>query len=82
MKIVALNPKPILTIPSVNVAPGGRRVEKRHIPLLHGRVDILPKGINGLLITSDLQGFEEGALQVTDLAPIDDIGLQVEIERP
>ncbi|MCB0037580.1 MAG: metallophosphoesterase, partial [Anaerolineales bacterium] len=34
----------------------------RHIPLLHGRVNILPKGINGLLITSDLQGFEEGAL--------------------
>lgn len=62
MKIVDLNTKPILTIPSVNVAPGGRRVEKRHIPLLHGRVDRLPRGINGLLITSDLQGFEKDAL--------------------
>lgn len=62
MKIVDLNPTPLMEIPCVNVAPGGGRVERRLIPVLHGRVSGLPPAVEGLILTADLQGFAEDAL--------------------
>ena len=63
MKITQIDPEPLIKIPSINVAPGGGRTEQREIPVLHGRVTGLPPTVKGLLITSDMQGFESNALE-------------------
>ncbi len=50
--------KPIGYVPVVNVAPGGRRIEQRRLPILIAFADGLPEGLAGLVATSDLQAYD------------------------
>nr|QLH55506.1 hypothetical protein [Myxococcus sp.] len=55
MRILTLDPKPVHEWPHLSAAPRGG-VETRNLPLLHGKVDTLPTGLDALVVTSDLQG--------------------------
>src|SRR5688572_19293955 len=55
MRVLALDPAPVLELPYLNAAPGGGTIVER-LPLLRGRVDRLPDDLDALLVTSDLQG--------------------------
>lgn len=57
VKILHLNNRPLHEFEYHYSAPGGR-LRLSAFPLLHGAVDVLPGGVRGLLITSDLQGFD------------------------
>lgn len=48
----------MLELPCFNVAPGGGRVERRLIPVQCAYVSWLPEGLDALLVTSDLQGYD------------------------
>jgi hypothetical protein len=55
MKILSLSIEPVATIPYATAASGGGRLETE-LPILKGKVDRLPEGLDALIITSDLQG--------------------------
>jgi 3',5'-cyclic-AMP phosphodiesterase len=55
MRILELAEKPIHRIQFLNAAKGGG-VESQVLPIVRGRVDVLPKELEALLVTSDLQG--------------------------
>jgi 3',5'-cyclic-AMP phosphodiesterase len=55
MRVLELAEKPIHRIQFLNAAKGGG-VESQMLPILQGRVDVLPDRIDGILVTSDLQG--------------------------
>ncbi|MEL6177645.1 MAG: metallophosphoesterase [Myxococcota bacterium] len=59
MKILHVHEEPLHTFQCFNLAPGGRKVEERQIPVLQIVVDDLgDPGLDALVITSDLQGFD------------------------
>lgn len=79
-------------IPCVNVASGGKYVEDNYIPVLQGVVDQLPQGLEALLITSDLQGFDSqikpsserillGHIVANEMAKMANFGLLPEPEK-
>jgi len=49
---------PIGHVPVVNVAPGGRLIERREIPLLVAFAEGVPAGLSGIVATSDLQAYD------------------------
>jgi 3',5'-cyclic-AMP phosphodiesterase len=55
MRVLELTEQPIHRIPFLNAAKGGG-VESQQLPILAGRVDTLPEGLDALLVASDLQG--------------------------
>jgi 3',5'-cyclic-AMP phosphodiesterase len=55
MQVLELIDRPIHRIQFLNAAKGGG-VESQALPILAGRVDALPEGLEALLVTSDLQG--------------------------
>ncbi len=55
MRVLELTDRPIHRIQFLNAAKGGGS-ESQMLPLLAGRVDVLPEGLEALLVTSDLQG--------------------------
>jgi 3',5'-cyclic-AMP phosphodiesterase len=55
MRILELVDQPIHRIQFLNAAKGGGS-ESQVLPILSGRVDMLPDGLAALLVTSDLQG--------------------------
>ncbi|MBH24325.1 MAG: hypothetical protein CMH57_07735 [Myxococcales bacterium] len=58
MKILHIEQEPIRTFSCFNVAPGGKRVEERQIPVLRAVVDELGSPeLDAILVTSDLQGY-------------------------
>lgn len=58
LRITHIEPEPLERIPSVNAAPGGRRVEYTFVPIYRAYVEGLPESLSGLLVTSDLQGYD------------------------
>ncbi len=62
MRILDISPEPIHHIPCLNAASGGGRTQSSVIPVLRGRVDALPGGLDALVIASDLQGYASDAL--------------------
>lgn len=63
MEILSLDPMPLATVSYLNAAPrstqtvaGMRGVERTFLPIHQGRVRGLPPELEGLVITSDLQG--------------------------
>ncbi len=61
MRILTLETMPMQTWPYQSAAPRGG-AEIRHFPLLRGTVDVLPEGVEALLVLSDLQGVAPHAL--------------------
>ncbi len=55
MQIISLEQKPIHRIRFLNAAKRGG-VESQVLPIIQGHVDKLPKGLEAILLTSDLQG--------------------------
>jgi 3',5'-cyclic-AMP phosphodiesterase len=49
MRILELTEKPIHRIQFLNAAKGGG-VESQALPILQGKVDVLPKGLEALLV--------------------------------
>ncbi|NPC81792.1 metallophosphoesterase, partial [Pyxidicoccus fallax] len=62
MRILTLDTVPAGTWPYQSAAPRGG-AEVRHFPLLRGTVDVLPEGLDALLVMSDLQGVAPHALR-------------------
>lgn len=58
LRITRIDPEPLERIPSVNAAPGGRRTEYTFVPVYRAYVEGLPESLQGLLVTSDLQGYD------------------------
>ncbi len=58
MRILHIDPTPILGIPYLNAAGRGV-VERVELPVLAGRVDALPGDLEALVVASDLQGLED-----------------------
>jgi 3',5'-cyclic-AMP phosphodiesterase len=67
MRILELTEKTIHRIQFLNAAKGGG-VESQSLPILQGKVDVLPKGLEALLVTSDLQGIVQPAWNARDSA--------------
>jgi hypothetical protein len=59
MRVLHLDAEPRFAIPYLNAGPKGRP-EAASLPILMGRVDRLPDGIDGLLVAADLQGVVAG----------------------
>jgi len=55
MRILKLEMEPLYLWPYLSAAPRGG-TETQHLPLLQGKVDTLPAGLDALVVTSDLQG--------------------------
>lgn len=55
MRIIEIDDEPLHEILYLGAAPRGGS-EPRRLPILRGRVDRLPDGLEALLLTSDLQG--------------------------
>lgn len=64
LEITHIDAEPIESIPSVNAAPGGRSIEYTFVPIYKAYVEGLPESLDGLLVTSDLQGYD------TDRVPV------------
>ena len=62
-RVDEIQKEPLHMIPCVNCAPGGRRVEYTHLPILQGHAPDLPDGVDAVIVASDLQAFD------TDLVP-------------
>ena len=58
LRITHVEPRPALEIESFSAASGGGRTERRPIPVLRAHVEGLPAALDGVYITSDLQGRE------------------------
>ncbi len=58
MRIVSLNRAPSRVLRYRNAKPGGGGTFVADLPVLDGRVDALPEGVDCLVLTSDLQGRE------------------------
>jgi hypothetical protein len=57
-RIIEVDHEPIDWVPVVNVAPGGRLIERRQLPVHVARADGLPSDLAGLVATSDLQAYD------------------------
>ncbi|MFP2958522.1 metallophosphoesterase [Myxococcus sp. 1LA] len=55
MRILKLETEPLYLWPHLSAAPRGG-TEIQNLPLLQGKVDALPAGLDALVVTSDLQG--------------------------
>jgi Icc protein len=55
MRILALDDEPLHELLYLEAAPRGGSATRR-LPIMRGRVDRLPDGLDALLVTSDLQG--------------------------
>ncbi len=55
----------IHSIPAVNCASGGKRIEHRPIAVERYRVEGLPEGLDALLVSSDLQGMDRADVPVS-----------------
>jgi hypothetical protein len=58
MRILSINPKPVIEIPFLNAGRGPGAFYEDRLPILVGTVDRLPDGVDALLVTGDLQGRE------------------------
>lgn len=58
LEILDIDETPLIEIPCVSAAPGGRRFEERTLPVLCGRVAGLPEPLDALVVTSDLQAYD------------------------
>ncbi|NVI98559.1 metallophosphoesterase [Myxococcus sp. AM009] len=61
MRILKLEAEPLALWTYLSAAPGGG-AEIQNLPLLQGKVDALPAGLDALVVTSDLQGVAPRAL--------------------
>ncbi len=61
MRILKLEAEPLYLWPYLSAAPRGG-TETQNLPLLQGKVDALPAGLDALVVTSDLQGVAPRAL--------------------
>ncbi|WIG94734.1 metallophosphoesterase [Myxococcus sp. SDU36] len=61
MRILKLEAEPLSLWPYLSAAPRGG-AEIQNLPLLQGKVDALPAGLDALVVTSDLQGVAPRAL--------------------
>lgn len=59
MKIIELHPEPIATFRFLNAGRGPGQFYVDRLPIQHGRVDRLPKGLSAVVVTADLQGREQ-----------------------
>lgn len=66
MRIESINPTPIAHIDSYTAGRGGRSIEHRRLPILRGTISGLPKGLAGMVATSDLQGYDSKHIPVAD----------------
>lgn len=57
-EIVEWDEAPIAGVDVVSVAPGGRLIEERCLPVLVARATGLPNGLDGIVATSDLQAYD------------------------
>lgn len=57
-EITSWDAEPIGTVEVVSVAPGGRLIETRHLPIMIARVQGLPAALSGIVATSDLQAYD------------------------
>ena len=60
LHVTSLGQEPLLTLPTVYVAPGGAGIASGTLPVLQGVVEGLPEALDGLLVAGDLQGHEPG----------------------
>lgn len=56
MQILSIDTEPVAVFRYNNVAPGSKSILTDEWPVLAGKVDRLPEGIDSLLVSSDLQG--------------------------
>ncbi len=67
MKILEFLPEPVFTFPFLNAGKGAGQFFEDQLPVHHGRVDRMPRGVAAIVVTADLQGRER--LQAPDSAP-------------
>ncbi len=65
MRILQQNPEPIYRFPCVNVGPGGKQPLWTTVPVISACVDVLPPGLDALLVTADLQFVDTNELPET-----------------
>jgi hypothetical protein len=58
VRVLSVDPGPFDVLPALNAAGAGR-IERIELPLLRGRVDRLPAGVDALVAAADLQALEE-----------------------
>ncbi len=58
MEINCISENPIHEIPYITAASGGVGMIYKNLPILLAEVDVLPSGLEAMIITSDLQGFD------------------------
>lgn len=60
LRILSIEPEPIEGLPFLNVSSGGKPV-RQWLPILRGKAEGLPSGLEALLVTADLQGRVQSA---------------------
>jgi 3',5'-cyclic-AMP phosphodiesterase len=63
MRILEIDEEPVAVLPFLNAGRGVGGFYKDHLPVLVGTVDRLPPGLDGLVVTADLQGREHFQFQ-------------------
>lgn len=83
MRIVDLDAEPLHVLEYLDAAPGGGS-QRRALPIHRGRAEGLPRGLDALVITSDLQGRERGPgdfpLRLVGEALVDELRALAELE--
>ena len=68
MRILSIQPEPVIEIPYLNAGRGPGAFYEDRLPILVGSVDRLPDGVDEILATGDLQGRER--FEESDGGPI------------
>jgi 3',5'-cyclic-AMP phosphodiesterase len=63
MRIIKIEEAPLVELPYLNASRGGSGFNEESLSVLVGTVDRLPKGVDALVVTSDLQGREHFQFQ-------------------